>query len=66
MLPKITLKLACIVIRLKVEFLVGGWLGGWVGGRWYKLILMSNPTFVELCEVVLGLSWGCVVVELWF
>ena len=21
---------------------------------------------VELCLVVLGLSWGCVVVELWF
>ena len=32
-----------------------------VVGWWCKPIIVSNPTFVELCQVVLGLSWGCVV-----
>ena len=36
------------------------------GGRWCKPIIVSNPTLVELCQVVLRLFWGCVVVELWF
>ena len=48
-----------------------GWWGGGGGGGggvvgWCKPIIMSNPTLVELCYVVLGLCCGCVVVELWF
>ena len=43
-------------------------VGGGGGGGWWrcKPIIMSNLTLVKLCQVVLGLSWGCTVVELWF
>ena len=44
-LPYVTLKLAYIAPRLELEFRWGVVVGWW----WCKPIIVSNPTFVELC-----------------